>query len=61
MAETTKLEMTEEEAAQLSNVLDEYLEKLDKIFERMDEDQVEIEHYRAETRAIIERMQGKAA
>lgn len=61
MPETIKLEMTEKEAVELTKVMDECLEKLDKIFEQMDKDQVEIETYHAQSRAILERLQGKAA
>lgn len=58
MAETINLEMTEEEAIQL---MDEYLDKIKKIREEMARDQIEIEQYRAETRAIIDRLNRKAA
>ncbi len=58
MAETIKLEMTEEEAIQL---MDEYLDKIKNIREEMAKDQIEIEQYRAETRAIIDRLNRKAA
>ena len=61
MAETIKLEMTQEEAAQLKDVLDEYLRKTDVIFEQMSKDQSEIERYRTETRAIIDRLEKRAA
>lgn len=61
MAETIKLEMTQEEATQLKDVLDEFLRKTDVIFEQMNKDQSEIEQYRTETRAIIDRLERKAA
>lgn len=58
MEETIKLEMTKEEAVEL---MDSYLEKLKQIQERMAQRQVVIEQYRAETRAVIERLNRKAA
>ena len=61
MAETIKLEMTEEEAAQFRQVMDEYLDKIKKIREEMSKDQIEIDQYAAQTQAIIDRMKGKAA
>lgn len=53
MPETIKLEMTEKEAVELNEVLDMCLEKLDQLFQKMNNDQEEIEQYRAKTRAII--------
>lgn len=61
MQETIKLEITQEEAAQFRQVLDECLNKIEKIREQMAQDQVEIEQYGAATQAIIDRMQRKAA
>lgn len=61
MEETVKLEMTKQEAAQLRELLDSYLEKIKQIQERMALDQSEIEHYRTETRSVIERLKRKAA
>jgi hypothetical protein len=58
MEETIKFEMTKEEAMEL---MDSYLEKLKQIQERMAQRQVVIEQYRAETRAVIERLNRKAA
>lgn len=61
MNETIKLEMTQEEAAQFRQVLDEYLSRIEKIREQMAQDQVEIEQYGSATQAIIDRMNRKAA
>jgi hypothetical protein len=61
MAETIKLEMTEAEAAQLRELLAECIEKIKQAREQMAKDQAEIEQYRAETRAVIERLRRKAA
>jgi hypothetical protein len=61
MAETINLVMTKEEADQLRTMLDEFLVQIGEILERMEKDQAEIEQYRSETRAIIERQQRKAA
>lgn len=61
MQETIKLEITQEEAAQFRQVLDECLNKIEKMREQMAQDQVEIEQYGAATQAIIDRMQRKAA
>jgi hypothetical protein len=61
MNETIKLEMTEDEAAQLRELLEMFVKKIKQIFEQMEKDQAEIEQYRAETRAITERLKRKAA
>ncbi|MFN0108443.1 MAG: hypothetical protein ACKVZH_06265 [Blastocatellia bacterium] len=61
MPETIKLEMTEKEAFEITRLMDECLEKIDKIFEKMDKDQVEIEMYHAQTRAVLDRLQAKGA
>jgi len=61
MAEATNLVITKEEAEQLREMLDDFLARIGNIFERMEKDQAEIEQYRAETRAIIERQRRKAA
>ncbi len=59
--EMIKLKMTEEEAAQLQKLLDEYLERIKELREQMAKDQIEIEHYGAQTQAIIDRLNRKAA
>ena len=61
MEETIKIEMTKEEATALRELVNGSLEKIKQIRERMAQRQVRIEQYRAETRAVIERLNRKAA
>lgn len=55
------LKMTEEEAVQYQKLLNEYLERIKELREQMAKDRAEIEHYGAQTQAIIDRMNRKAA
>lgn len=61
MKEIAKLEMNEEEAAQLSELITECVEKIKQAREQMARDQAEIDQLRAETRAVICRLERKAA
>ncbi len=53
MEETIKLEMTKAEAEQFQSLIADYLEKMRQANKRMDEDEEEIEHLRADTRAML--------
>jgi hypothetical protein len=55
MEETIKLELTKSEAQQLSEMLEEVLDALQKAIERMAKEQEEIDQLRAETREVIQR------
>ena len=55
MEETIKLELTKSEAQQLSEMLEEVLDALQKAVERMAKEQEEIDQLRAETREVIQR------
>jgi len=59
--EVIKLKMTEEESVQFQKLLNEYLERIKELREQIAKDQVEIEQYGAQTQAIIDRMNRKAA
>ncbi|MDX2042158.1 MAG: hypothetical protein SF097_12970 [Acidobacteriota bacterium] len=61
MPETINLEMTEEEAVQLKDLMSDYLDKIKTIRSEMEKDQLEIDRYAAATQAIIDRMKQKAA
>jgi len=61
MPETIKLEMTEKEAVELTELMDVYLDKIKNIREEMAKDQIEIDRYAAATEAIIDRMKQRAA
>lgn len=56
MEETVKFEMTKEEAAEFQVSLAEFLAKSKQILDTMDANQREIEQYRADTRAVIDRL-----
>ncbi|MGH9834400.1 MAG: hypothetical protein ACREBD_28350 [Blastocatellia bacterium] len=55
MEETIKLELTKSEAQQLSEMLEEVLDALQKAIERMAKEQEEIDQLRAETREVLQR------
>jgi hypothetical protein len=61
MEETIKLEMTAEEADQFRKLLAEFLKRIKELREQMAKDHLEIARYGAETQAIIDRLEGKAA
>ena len=61
MQETIKLEMTEKEAVEMTELMDVYLDKIKNIREEMAKDQIEIDRYAAATQTIINRMKQKAA
>ncbi len=61
MPETIKLEMTEKEAVELTELMDVYLDKIKNIREEMAKDQIEIDRYAAATEAILDRMKQRAA
>ena len=56
MEQTANIELTREEAEQLSALIEECLAAMRKAHEEMAKDQAEIEQLQAETRAIIARM-----
>lgn len=59
MPEITRLEIDEQDAEQLREVLAEWIAKMQAAHEEMARDLVEIEQYRAETRAVIARLANK--
>jgi len=61
MPETIKLEMTEKEAIEFTELMDVYLDKIKTIREEMAKDQNEIDRYAEATQSIIDRMKRKAA
>jgi hypothetical protein len=60
MEEIIQADLSGPEAAHLRELVVECVEKIKQARERMAEDQTEIEQYRAETRAVIERLRRKA-
>lgn len=61
MAETSNLIITEEDAAQLQKLLADFLKKIKELRQQMEDDHLEISRYGAETQAIIDRLERKAA
>lgn len=55
MSQTVDAELTQEEAAHLIELIQECLERIQRVREEMALDQVEIEQLQAETRASIGR------
>ncbi len=60
MDETINLELTSEQAAQLSELIEEHLKEMRATNEVMALRQVELEALRAETKAIIAQLQERA-
>jgi len=56
MEQTIKLEMTKDEAAKLSVVIEQCLKTLDESNERGKQTQYEIDQLQAETRAILNQL-----
>jgi hypothetical protein len=61
MEQTINTELTQEEASNLSKLLEECLVKMRQANEQMAQDQIEIEQMQNETRAVIMRLGQKAA
>lgn len=56
MSRTMNVELTQEEAAHLTELIEECLAKIQQVHEEMALDQVEIEQLQAETRASLNRL-----
>ncbi|NOT59470.1 MAG: hypothetical protein HOP19_04505 [Acidobacteria bacterium] len=57
MEKTISIELPADEAAKLTALMEMCIARMDEAHEQMAKDQVEIERLRADTRAVLERME----